>query len=319
LRSRRLLIALSASAVLASACSATPTDAVAVVNGQELSARQFEAVIRAAALEAGSFDADGGLPAAQLAETQRERLSFLVAVTLIDQEASLRGIAVTADQVQEQYDFEVINAGGEAELADQLAVAGLTADELREQIRVRLLLDTLRADVVDAIEIGEDQVRGLYDSRADQWETATVSHILVEDLDRAQELRDLIDAGEATLEELAESDSIDTFSAATGGSLGDYARGSFVQPFEDTVWAATVGVLYGPVETEFGFHLIRVDAFTTTAYDEVRDRLADELRGSQGDQAWAAVLETLFTAADVTVDGRIGVWDPVSGAVVEDA
>ena len=58
--------------------------------------------------------------------------------------------------------------------------------------------------------------------------------------------------------ELAKANSQDPGSAQQGGDLGTFARGSMVKPFEDAVFAAKVGDIVGPVQTDFGYHVIKV-------------------------------------------------------------
>lgn len=67
-------------------------------------------------------------------------------------------------------------------------------------------------------------------------------------------------AGGANFEEVARRESADSISAARGGDLGWNRRGTFVAPFDSAVFALPVGQLSQPVETQFGFHIIRVDA-----------------------------------------------------------
>ena len=67
--------------------------------------------------------------------------------------------------------------------------------------------------------------------------------------------------GGAKFETVAERESADSASAKNGGSLGDYVRGQgFVKPFEDAAFALQPGQLSEPVATQFGYHLIRLDA-----------------------------------------------------------
>ncbi len=93
---------------------------------------------------------------------------------------------------------------------------------------------------------------------------------------------------------LAKEDSQDPGSAGQGGDLGSFARGSMVKPFEDAVFAAKVGDIIGPVETRFGFHIIKVTGITPAhvqTLDEVRGRIEASQRQQKAAQKFAAAAE----------------------------
>jgi len=83
----------------------------------------------------------------------------------------------------------------------------------------------------------------------------SAQHILVDSEEKAKELKGQIDGG-ADSSELAKSNSTDTGSAVNGGDLGWFGVGMMVKPFEDAVIAAAPGTVVGPVQTDFGWHLI---------------------------------------------------------------
>jgi peptidyl-prolyl cis-trans isomerase C len=104
------------------------------------------------------------------------------------------------------------------------------------------------------------------------------AHILVADEAKAKELRAQIDGG-ADFAELAKANSTDG-SAAAGGDLGWFGLGMMVKPFEDAVVAMKPGEVAGPVQTQFGWHLIRLIETRPAAVpgiDEVREDLAGEI------------------------------------------
>ena len=85
---------------------------------------------------------------------------------------------------------------------------------------------------------------------------ADARHILVDNKERCQELIDQINAG-ADFSELAKKNSLCP-SKSKGGDLGTFSPGKMVKEFDEVVFSADVGVIYGPVKTEFGYHLLEV-------------------------------------------------------------
>jgi len=131
--------------------------------------------------------------------------------------------------------------------------------------------------------------RNLYQTGGPRFERPAQTrarHILLpntgpESLKKAQDLLAQLRAG-ASFEELAKANSTDKASAARGGDLGFFGAGQMVRPFEDAVNAlAKPGDLSAPVESQFGYHIIRLEERRekgTQPYAEVRSQLIDEAR-----------------------------------------
>ena len=85
---------------------------------------------------------------------------------------------------------------------------------------------------------------------------ATARHILVKSKEKCEELKKEIEDG-ADFKTVAMENS-NCPSGVSGGSLGQFSPGQMVPEFDQVVFSGDVGVLYGPVVTQFGFHLIEV-------------------------------------------------------------
>ncbi len=81
-------------------------------------------------------------------------------------------------------------------------------------------------------------------------------HILVQSLNEAVTLKEKISAGE-DFSQLAKDHSKCPSGVLTGGDLGLFGRGQMVKPFEDVAFGIDVGQVSGPVQTQFGYHLIQ--------------------------------------------------------------
>jgi peptidyl-prolyl cis-trans isomerase C len=86
--------------------------------------------------------------------------------------------------------------------------------------------------------------------------TATARHILVETQDQCQQLKQQIEGG-ADFADVARQHS-KCPSGQQGGELGTFSPGEMVPEFDKVVFSAEVGSIQGPVQTEFGYHLIEV-------------------------------------------------------------
>jgi len=86
---------------------------------------------------------------------------------------------------------------------------------------------------------------------------ATARHILVEDEQVCKDLKAQIENKETTFEEAAESYS-QCPSGNEGGDLGSFGPGQMVPEFDKVVFNSEVGVVHGPVKTQFGYHLLEI-------------------------------------------------------------
>ena len=156
-----------------------------------------------------------------------------------------------------------------------------------------------------ATAVTDEAVQAAYDARfkdAVEQTEYNAAHILVATVEEADKLKaDL--AGGADFAELAKANSTDTGSGANGGDLGWFGRGMMVKPFEDAVVAAKIGEVAGPVQSEFGFHLILVKE-TRIAEKPTLDQLRDELAAEVENTAINAKIEELTKAATVTREGE---------------
>ncbi|MGC1818007.1 MAG: SurA N-terminal domain-containing protein [Casimicrobiaceae bacterium] len=169
---------------------------------------------------------------------------------------------------------------------------------------------TLSQDALAAqMKVDPAEVKRTYDANARQYTTAEerqASHILIAvkpDAPAAEKaaakakammILEKARAKPGDFAALAKEYSQDPGSAQQGGDLGSFARGSMLKPFEDAAFAAKVGDIVGPVETSFGYHIIKVTGITPAhvqTFDEVKGRIEAELRRQKATQKFASAAE----------------------------
>jgi peptidyl-prolyl cis-trans isomerase C len=160
-----------------------------------------------------------------------------------------------------------------------------------DQVLANLVVAQVGADT----KVDEAEARKYYNEHiADKYEEVTARHILIrvkgskvpvkpgakdltdeEALAKANDLRKRILAGEdfATLAKAESDDS----SGANGGSLGAFPRGRMMPSFEQVAFALKPGELSEPVKTDYGYHIIKVEAHTTKPFEEVRPQIEKTL------------------------------------------
>jgi peptidyl-prolyl cis-trans isomerase C len=156
-----------------------------------------------------------------------------------------------------------------------------------------------------AAAVTDTALQAAYDARFKDAKPQTeynAAHILVATQEEADKLKaDL--AGGADFAEIAKASSTDTGTGANGGDLGWFGLGMMVKPFEDAVVAAKVGEVTGPVQSEFGFHLILVKE-TRVAEKPTLDQMRDELAAEVENTAINAKIEELTKGATITREGE---------------
>lgn len=183
-------------------------------------------------------------------------------------------------------------------LADQAPMDRATEIGLENETRAYIAgrqIERLNAEPLD-----EGAVKAAYDKAlADmpQGKEYNASHILVETEDEAKALRTELDEG-ADFAELAKERSTGP-TGPNGGALGWFGEGMMVPAFEEAVAGMEKGEISGPVQTQFGWHVIRLDDTRdqeAPSLDEVRPQIEAQLR----DEAVAAELQKLTDAAEIT-------------------
>ncbi|WP_069871224.1 peptidylprolyl isomerase [Fusibacter sp. 3D3] len=198
------------------------------------------------------------------------------------------------------------------ELQDQLATneevkalyetLGIDDVFLKKQVESSMLASEFDRLITESIDKDEAKLNELYASTPIQ---VSASHILVEDEATATLVKGKLDAGE-DFAELAKEYSQDPGSASNGGSLGFFATGVMVPEFEEVAFGLPVGEISDPVQSSFGYHIIRVDEIQTindmiaAGEDEtVINQHKEELKKTISDEYFTKKMEALKSAATV--------------------
>jgi len=130
---------------------------------------------------------------------------------------------------------------------------------IRPYLEEQMKLDNVKAQVA---QVTEEDIRAYFEVNKEELTSENnkvkVAHILVDELEQAQDILKQIQDGEITFSEAAVAYSKDTSNSANGGELDWFTKGQMVQPFEEAAFNGQIGTIVGPVETSYGYHLIEV-------------------------------------------------------------
>ncbi|PHQ84277.1 MAG: peptidylprolyl isomerase [Thalassobium sp.] len=230
---------------------------------------------------------------------------------------TLGEMIITRAQLPQQYQSlpnDVLFTG----ILDQLIQQQLLADQLEvdpSRVAIALLNEarSLRAgEVITEITdnaVTDEALQAAYDERFAGAEPSTeynAAHILVGTEEEAVAVKTRVDGG-ADFAETAREVSTGP-SGPNGGDLGWFGAGMMVAPFEEAVVALEVGEISGPVETQFGWHIIKLNesrAQELPSLDDVREELTGQLQSA----AIESRLTELQDAAEITMPEE-GAFDP---------
>lgn len=289
-------------------------DVVARVNGQAISRDDLQMAVGELEARAGQ-----GVPPDQRDRVVRGVLDQLIAYRLLAQESASRKIAVPdADidariaQIRSQFPSEQLFT--QTLEQRKLTVEGLRADIL-EGMQIDRMID---AEVASRATVTAEQVGDFYaknPSEFQQAERVHASHILIrvpeggdaaakeQARTRAAEILTQVKAG-GDFAALAKEHSQDPGSAPSGGDLGFFERGQMVGPFEETAFTLPAGQASDLVETQFGFHIIKVaekQVGRAIPLDEVRAQVEQYLQGQSRERETQVFIDSLKAKGKVEI------------------
>lgn len=286
----------------------------AVVNGTEISYKDFEWELD---LYVQRLQAQGmQIPEHLQVQVRQEVLNDLINRELIFQESVKQGIAVTDEDVDQELAAIKQRYPDPKQFDTILQSMKMSEEKLKGQIAQRSAITALlEKEIVTKVDVGDKEVQAYYDDHPEMFERpeeVRARHILIKvapDAEAAAKtearqklvgIKEKLDGG-ADFAELAEAHS-ECPSSQNGGDLGFFGKGKMVPAFEAAAFALAPGTVSDIVETDFGYHLIKVEEQRDAGaigFDEVKPRIADNLRNEKIQKELVAYLEKLRDTAKI--------------------
>ncbi len=190
-------------------------------------------------------------------------LGLLISFEWIEREAEDQGIKVTDAEVKKSFDEQKKQSFPKtADYEKFLKDSGQTNEDVMQRVR----LDTLSQKIRDKVTKGKDtvtdqQIEDYYNKNKAQFaqpERRDLSIVLTKTEAQANKAKAALESGES-FKTVAKQYSIDDASKAQGGKLPAVAKGQQEKAFDDAIFKAKKGPVYGPVKTQFGYYVFRVD------------------------------------------------------------
>jgi peptidyl-prolyl cis-trans isomerase C len=240
---------------------------VARVNGETISGKDLDDAVKAVAGRAGPIPPD------ERDRVYRGVLDNMIGYRLIIQEAKARKIAVPDAEVDAQVAQIRAQFPSEAQFQQALTAQKTTLEAVRSDTRDEMSAEKLvESAIADKVTVKPEAVTDFYQKNQDKFQQGPrvrASHILIgipQNADAATKQQARSKA-EAVLKDLksgkdfaasAKANSQDPGSAPNGGDLGYFEQGQMVPPFEQAAFALKAGEMSEIVETQFGYHIIKL-------------------------------------------------------------
>jgi peptidyl-prolyl cis-trans isomerase C len=240
---------------------------VARVNGEAISGKDLDDAVKAVAGRAGPIPPD------ERDRVYRGVLDNMIGYRLIIQEAKARKIAVPDAELDAQVAQIRAQFPSEAQFQQALTAQKTTLEAVRSDTRDEMSAEKLvESAIADKVAVKPETVTDFYQKNQDKFQQGPrvrASHILIgipQNADAATKQQAKAKA-EALLKDLksgkdfaatAKANSQDPGSAPSGGDLGYFEQGQMVPPFEQAAFALKTGEMSEIVETQFGYHIIKL-------------------------------------------------------------
>lgn len=168
-----------------------------------------------------------------------------------------------------------------------------------QKVKEDMLVNFAMSKALESVKPAtEDEIKAFFEENKEHFvagESVNASHILVDSEEKANEILNKINAGEISFEDAAREES-SCPSSENGGNLGEFTHGQMVREFDEAVFKMTVGEVAGPVKTQFGYHLIKLNAKNEEkpyAFEEIKGQLGDMVMKDKKQKAFQSKINQL--------------------------
>ncbi len=242
------------------------------VNGVAISRSEFDNGLKSYIQQAGMDNAMITDPDRQK-QVQLEVLDGLITRELLWQEAQKKNFIAKDEDVQTAMSQAKDSFPSEDDFKLRLTQIGYTEEGYTQILRQRLSVrELVEKDISQGLSVSDDEIHGYYQSNPEEFkapEQIRARHILVdvdpgandtEHEDAKKKIEDILNQAKdgTDFAELAKTHS-EAESRFKGGDLGFFSRGQMVKPFEEAAFALKPGEISQVVQTQFGYHIIKVE------------------------------------------------------------
>ena len=287
--------------------STAKQDNAAVINGEAITMSDLDSYYNRLA------------PQTRASVTKEQLLDDMINKKILMKKSKELGITVNQSEIDAYIDSFLAQAKiTKADLITRLATQNITLEMLSKDIEQQLILTKLyQQEILDKTVVNDSEIEAYYNSNIESFKTGEqvrAEHILIchnesfrcisniskEDaFVKIENIKEMVNS--SNFEELAKKYSQDP-SADNGGDLGYFERGAMVKPFEDAAFSTEIGKISKVVETQYGFHILKVldkKSATLRKIDDVKNEISQVLISAKQQETFKAYINDLKAKSDI--------------------
>jgi foldase protein PrsA len=270
---------------------------VANVSGEEVKKEEFNKIfnIFKAQYEQqfGTEIWDQEIDGRKFGDVAKEKLlDMLVDEKLQLLKAKELGITVTDAEVNTEVDNAKKYFDSEEKFNEFLKGQSMDLDYFTQSVKKELTISKLVDKMTESISVTDEEVKTYYETNKNEFLSVKASHILLDTKEEAEKMLERVKAGE-DFAELAKQYSKDPSAKENSGNLDYFRQGTMVEPFEKAAFALKPGEISDVVQTDFGFHIIKVEDSKLDNFDEVKEQLKSNMLYEKQNGEYEKLLEEM--------------------------
>ncbi|MEA4845976.1 MAG: peptidylprolyl isomerase [Clostridiaceae bacterium] len=222
---------------------------------------------------------------------------------LIDEKLQLKkaaelGISATDDEVNTEIENAKKYFDSEEKFNEFLKGQGIDLEYFKESVKKELTVNKLVEKLTENITVTDEDLKNYYDTHQDEFTSVKASHILLDTKEEAEKMLARVKAGE-NFAELAKQYSKDPSAKENSGDLDYFRHGDMVEPFETAAFALKPGEISEVVQTDFGFHIIKVEDSKLDKFEDVKEEVKGNMLHEKKSAEYEKLLEEMRKNAKI--------------------
>ncbi len=236
---------------------------------------------------------------AEYDQLKREVMQFLIQAEWVQQEAADQDIKVTDAQIKKSFEDQKKQAfPNDKQYQEFLASSGMSEEDILFRVKLDQLQQKLTQKVTeDAKKVSDDDISAYYEKnkkRFAQPERRDLRVVLTKTEAKADQAKKALESGQS-FKTVVKQYSIDEASKAQAGLLPAVSEGQQEKAFDEAIFAAEKGKVEGPVKTQFGWYVFKVEKVTPASQqtlDQSKETIKNLLRSQRQQKALDAFIKS---------------------------